>query len=71
MNVASEGVSEPGVLTAGAVGLSAVNFSERGARRRLLRLVVERFERDRDLGVDDIVGDVLWEKVVSCRSMKQ
>lgn len=60
MNDAS-GVSAEGVLIAGTavvVVVSEENLAERGASRRLPRLVVERLERERERGVSDITGIV-------------
>lgn len=56
---ATSGDSVEGVLIAGAVEVVvSENLAERGASRRLLRLVVERLDRERERGVSDIVSAI-------------
>lgn len=46
--------SEALVVVSGV--LSSANLAERGASRRLLRLVLDRLDRERERGVVDIFG---------------
>lgn len=61
----------PGVLTAReedevVVCCSSANLAERGARRRLLRLVVERLDRERERGVEDMTVGSLYGAGEEC-----